>query len=155
MIKDTTGKINLAGIISNISFSDCSFSKYIATAATDNTVDWLVDCGIPKKLAMSREMETEKRMIETTFPDIIPGGNNSFPMMVDVAFPAIIAPKNTIIPKSHGIKLRRITLAPKAAEKAGQVPLPPIFMAKKITMISGNTNGLNKDEIIIYCIFNY
>jgi hypothetical protein len=88
--------------------------------------------------------------METTFLVIISGESSSFPMVVAVDFPASIAPKKTMIPNKPGIKLRRITLAPYAAEKAGPVPLPPIFIAKNIAIIKGNSKGLNSGEIIIF-----
>lgn len=131
-----------------------SFSKYMATAVTDNTVDWLVDCGIPNKLAISKEIETEKRIMVTTFRDIISGDSNSFPIVVAVDFPARIAPKKTMMPNNPGIRLLRSTFAPYAAEKAGPVPLPPIFMAKNIAIIKGNNKGLKSGEIIIFGFYN-
>lgn len=93
-------------------------------------------------------METEKRIMETTFRVIISGASNSFPMVTEVPFPAKIAPKKTITPNNPGIKLLRSTLAPYAAEKAGPVPLPPMFIEKNMAIIKGNNNGLNKGEII-------
>lgn len=120
----------------------------MATAVTDNTVDWLVDCGIPNKLATSSEMETEKRIIETILRDIISGASSSLPIVTAVPFPATIAPKKTIIPNKPGIKLRRSTFAPYAAENAGPVPLPPILIEKNIASIKGNNKGLKSGEII-------
>lgn len=150
IINEITGKINQAGIISRNNLSELSLSKYMATAVTDKTVDWLVDCGIPNKLATSNEMETENNMMVTTFRDIISGESNSLPIVVAVDFPASIAPKKTIIPNNPGIRLLRSTFAPYAAEKAGPVPLPPIFIAKKIAIIKGNNKGLKSGEIIIF-----
>jgi hypothetical protein len=111
-------------------------------------VDWLVDCGIPNKLAISNEIETEKRIMETTLRVIISGCSNSLPMVAAVPFPAIIAPKKTMIPNKPGIRLLRSTLAPYAAEKAGPVPLPPMVIAKNMAMIKGNNKGLNNGDII-------
>jgi len=42
-----------------------------------------------------------------------------------------------MIPKKPGITLFLKIFAPKAAEKAGEVPLPPIFIAKKIPIKKG------------------
>ena len=95
-------------------------------------VAWLVDCGIPRRLANNRLMATENRIMETSEKPIISAGSNSFPTVVAVALPAIKAPANTMIPKNPGIKLFRIIFAPKAAEKEGEVPLPPMLMARKI-----------------------
>ena len=65
------------------------------------------------------------------------GSSKPLPTVVAVPFPAMIAPKNTIIPNSPGISDFRITLAPYAAEKEGAVPLPPIFIARNIAIIYG------------------
>jgi hypothetical protein len=70
-------------------------------------------------------------------------------MVTAVPFPAIIAPRKTIIPNKPGIKLLRNTFAPYTAEKAGPVPLPPIFIDKNMATIKGNSNGLNNGEIIL------
>ena len=140
--------MNHVGIISKNSLSVFKEFKYRATALTDNTVDWLVDWGIPAKFAINSEIATEKRIIETTVNDIISGDNKPLPIVVAVPFPAIIAPRKTIIPNSPGIKLFLITLAPYAAEKAGAVPLPPIVIAKNIAIINGINKWLNNGEII-------
>ena len=148
IMNDITGRINQAGIISKKSLLVLSFSKNVAAAATAKTVDWLVDCGIPNKLATKSEMETEKRIIDTTIRDMNSGASNSLPMVIAVPLPARMAPKNTITPNKPGIKLLRSTFAPYAAEKAGPVPLPPIVMAKNIANTKGKSNGLNNGEII-------
>ena len=112
----------------------------MAAAVTDITVAWLVDWGIPNKLEISRAIAAENRMIDTTVKLIISGANNPFPTVVAVPFPAIIAPRKTMIPNNPGIKLFLIIFAPYAAENAGAVPLPPMLMAKNIAII----NGINK-----------
>ena len=55
----------------------------MAGATMDSTVAWLVDCGIPARLAINKEMATENKMIETTVNDIISGFNNPLPTVVD------------------------------------------------------------------------
>lgn len=84
----------------------------MAAAVTDKTVAWLVDCGIPNKLAINSAVATENKMIETTVRLIISGANKPFPTVVAVPFPAIIAPRKTIIPNSPGIKPFLIIFAP-------------------------------------------
>jgi hypothetical protein len=59
------------------------------------------------------------------------------------------APANTIIPKIPGITLFLKIFAPKAAEKAGEVPLPPILIAKKMPIKKGIRRWLNKGEIML------
>ena len=121
----------------------------MAGATMESTVAWLVDCGIPARLAINKEMATENKMIETTVNDIISGFSNPLPTVVAVPLPAIIAPRNTMIPNKPGIKLFRITFAPYAAEKAGAVPLPPMVIARNMAMIKGISRWLNKGETII------
>ena len=105
-------------------------------------------------MATNNEIETEKRIMVTTFRDIISGESNSLPMVVAVDLPANIAPKKTMIPNNPGMRLLRSTFAPYAAEKAGPVPLPPMFMAKNIAIIKGNNKGLKSGEIIIFGFIN-
>ena len=109
----------------------------MAAADTAITVDWLVDCGMPKRLATRSEMDTENKMMDTMLYDIILGSSKSFPRVVAVAFPAIRAPKNTMIPNKPAMALRRMAFAPKAAEKEGPVPLPPMLMAKNMATRKG------------------
>ena len=132
--------MNQVGMITKNNFSVCRSLKYKATAETDNTVDWLVDCGIPARFAINNEKDTDNRMIETTGTDIISGDSKPFPTVVAVAFPARMAPRKTIIPKRPGIRLFLMTFAPYAAEKEGAVPLPPMFTARNIAM----TNGIRR-----------
>jgi hypothetical protein len=42
-----------------------------------------------------------------------------------------------MMPKNPGMMLLRRILAPYAAEKEGEVPLPPILMAKKMPIKKG------------------
>lgn len=121
----------------------------MAGATSASTVAWLVDCGMPDKLAIKRAIATENRIIETMVNDIISGANKPFPMVVAVPFPAIIAPRKTITPNSPGIKLFRMTFAPYAAENAGPVPLPPMVTAKNIAITKGINKWLNNGETII------
>jgi hypothetical protein len=92
---------------------------------------------MPAILAISRDMDTENRMIETSVRFISSGSSNPLPMVVAVCFPAINAPRNTIIPYKPGIALFLITLAPYAAENDGPVPLPPIVIARNNPIMSG------------------
>ena len=112
----------------------------MAAAVTDKTVAWLVDCGMPNKFAIRSAMATENRIIETTVKLIISGANNPLPIVVAVPFPAMMAPRKTIIPNNPGMRLFLIILAPYAAEKAGAVPLPPILIARNMAIM----NGINR-----------
>ena len=69
-------------------------------------------------------------------------------MVVAVPFPAKIAPRNTMIPKSPGIKLFLIIFAPYAAENEGAVPLPPILIARNMATKNGISKWLNNGEIM-------
>ncbi|MBC8490671.1 MAG: hypothetical protein H8D45_32040, partial [Bacteroidetes bacterium] len=80
---------------------------------------------------------TEKRIIENIVKLIISGASNPFPIVVAVPFPAIIAPKKTIIPNNPGIALFLIIFDPYATEKDGAVPLPPMLIAKNMAIIKG------------------
>lgn len=106
------GKKNQVGTISKNNLSVFNLCKYKAGATTARTVAWLVDCGMPDKFAINRVIATEKRMIETMVKENNSAPKSSFPMVVAVAFPAIMAPKKTVIPNRPGIKLFLITLEP-------------------------------------------
>jgi hypothetical protein len=95
---------------------------------------------MPKRFAINNDTATEKRIIVTTTNDIISDGRISFPTVVAVPFPAIIAPKKTIIPNNPGIRDFLIAFPPYAAENEGAVPLPPIVIAKKIATRKGINN---------------
>ena len=89
------------------------------------------------RFANKRLIATENKIMDTRVKVIISAGSNSFPTVTAVALPAINAPANTMIPKKPGIKLFLIIFAPYAAEKEGEVPLPPIFTARKIPIRKG------------------
>ena len=105
---------------------------------------------MPARLATRREIATEKRIIETIGKVIRAGSIISLPIVDAVSFPAMIAPRKTIIPNRPGIRFLFITFAPYAAENEGPVPLPPIFIAKNIAMINGISRWLNNGEVISY-----
>jgi hypothetical protein len=86
---------------------------------------------------MNKVIPTEPNIIVTNSQLIKAGGIKSFPKVAEVAFPATIAPKKTIIPKSPGIIDFRITFDPYAAEKEGDILVPPILMARKTAAKSG------------------
>ena len=71
------------------------------------------------------------------------------PKLKVTLLPAIKAPIKTITPNKPGIKLFLMTLAPYAAENAGDVPLPPILIAKNIANKKGIVKTL-KFEIILF-----
>ena len=143
------GKINHVGSISKKSLSVFNVLKYTAGAVTAKTVAWLVDWGIPNKFAINNAIATENRIIETKEKVIKSGDRISLPTVVAVPLPATIAPINTIIPNKPGIKPFLIMFAPYAAENEGAVPLPPIFIAKKIATRNGIKRWLNKGDTII------
>ena len=123
-----------------------------------STVDWLVDCGIPKIFAISNDIDTENKIMEVSVIVINSGFIKPFPSVLEVSSPAINAPKNTITPYKPGIALRLTIFAPYATENEGPVPLPPIFIAKNIairngisiTLNNGISKKLNKFYIYIF-----
>jgi hypothetical protein len=134
---DKTGSMNQVGMISNHNLCVLSSEKYIAGAETASTVDWLVDCGIPKIFAINREIATENKIIDTRVNDIRSGSRISLPRVVEVCFPATNAPIKTIMPKSPGMAVFLTIFAPKATENAGPVPLPPMLRARNMAIKNG------------------
>jgi hypothetical protein len=92
---------------------------------------------MPARFAISRDIATAKKTIETTTLLMREGFKIPVPRVFAVSLPANIAPKKTIIPNNPGIRLLRMAFAPKAAEKDGPVPLPPIFIAKNMAIKKG------------------
>ena len=101
------------------------------------TVVCTFDCGIPRILAIKRVSPTEPKIIVTSSQLIIAGDIKSLPRVVEVPFPATIAPIKTIIPKRPGMADLRITFDPYAAEKDGDILVPPMFMARKTAANKG------------------
>jgi len=65
-----------------------------------------------------------------------------------------MAPINTMMPKSPGIRFFLIILAPYATEKEGPTPLPPMLIAKNMAIIYGINRWLNIGDGVMYSFYS-